>query len=492
MKYKKLKTKISKIMKRTIKQKNNKKLIIFATILFAVMITFILYLKCHTVDIHLNGDSEIHLEYGEQYIEQGATATIRNAFTGSQKGIELNIDGTVNCNILGTYVITYSAGEMLTMSHEKRIVHIQDTTCPVIELKHNDGYFVKAGETYEEEGFIATDNYDGDITSKVKTYEKDGNMYYTVTDSSGNTAVAERKIEYNDLVPPVLTLKGDSEIEISAGKIFEEPGYTAIDEEDGDLTENVSVTGTLDCYIPGTYKLVYEVSDRFGNTAKAERTVTVNAIKQAEQVNPGDKIVYLTFDDGPGPYTQELLDILDRYNVKVTFFTTSANTNYIGMIAKEAAAGHSVAIHTATHDYAYVYSSEQAYFEDLQRQSSVIEAQTGKITKLLRFPGGSSNTVSEKYCPGIMNKLIQAVSGQGYQYFDWNVSSGDAGGNIGSEQVFQNVIQGIQAHNVSIVLQHDIHKFSVDAVERIIVWGLANGYTFLPLDETSPTAHHRN
>ena len=89
-----------------------------------------------------------------------------------------------------------------------------------------------------------------------------------------------------------------------------------------------------------------------------------------------------------------------------------------------------------------------------------------------------------------MTRLTGKVTELGYQYFDWNVSSGDAGEVKTADEVYQNVINGVQKHKVSIVLQHDIYKYSVDAVERIIQWGLANGYTFLPLDPSSPNAHH--
>jgi peptidoglycan/xylan/chitin deacetylase (PgdA/CDA1 family) len=122
--------------------------------------------------------------------------------------------------------------------------------------------------------------------------------------------------------------------------------------------------------------------------------------------------------------------------------------------------------------------------------SDIITEQTGKRPKLLRFPGGSSNTISKKYCSRIMSVLTKAVSDQGYKYFDWNVSSGDAGGTTSTSEVYNNVISGIQSHDISVVLQHDIKLFSVNAVEDIIVWGLANGYTFLPLTESSPAIHH--
>ena len=187
---------------------------------------------------------------------------------------------------------------------------------------------------------------------------------------------------------------------------------------------------------------------------------------------------------------EKMEQMIKEENVKATFFVTDGNSNYRYLLAKEAAAGHTVAIHSATHDYKYIYSSCDAYFEDLNRMSDIITEQTGKRPKLLRFPGGSSNTISKQYCSRIMSVLTKAVSDQGYKYFDWNVSSGDAGGTTSTSEVYNNVISGIQSHDISVVLQHDIKLFSVNAVEDIIVWGLANGYTFLPLTESSPAIHH--
>jgi hypothetical protein len=109
---------------------------------------------------------------------------------------------------------------------------------------------------------------------------------------------------------------------------------------------------------------------------------------------------------------------------------------------------------------------------------------------MVRFPGGSSNTVSS-FNPGIMTRLAQALGEKGFYYFDWNVSSGDAGLVDTRDEVFNNVIQGIKGRSASVVLQHDSHWYSVQAVEKIIVWGLVNGYTFLPMNENSPGCHHR-
>ena len=138
---------------------------------------------------------------------------------------------------------------------------------------------------------------------------------------------------------------------------------------------------------------------------------------------------------------------------------------------------------------AQIYSSEEAYFEDVFTMQQIIQEATGVETWLLRFPGGSSNTVSRKN-EGIMTKLTQAVEDCGFSYFDWNVDSGDAADAKTPGAVFQNVIDGVQENTYSVVLMHDIHGCTVDAVERIIRWGLNNGYRFLPLQIDSPAVHH--
>jgi peptidoglycan/xylan/chitin deacetylase (PgdA/CDA1 family) len=165
------------------------------------------------------------------------------------------------------------------------------------------------------------------------------------------------------------------------------------------------------------------------------------------------------------------------------------NYGYNDVIGKEYAAGHTVGVHSATHDYHTIYASEDAYFEDLQAMNDIIYAQTGSYADLIRFPGGSSNTISS-FNPGIMTRLTKAVEERGYTYFDWNVSSEDAGGTTDPDVVYQNVIDGIQRHEKSVVLMHDSKGYTVEAVERIVLWCLDNGYELRPLTKDSPTAHH--
>lgn len=470
--------------------KKNKKLVIAVTgIVVTLLFLIILFLSLFNININLNGSPKETIEYGDTYTEQGATATFN---TPASKNVPLNvtIKGSVDSSKLGTYHIHYKAKKGIFSVQKSREVKIVDTKAPIIELNKIDGYYPKTGETYQEEGFTATDNYDGDITSKIKRTEDKNVITYTVSDSSGNKTSVQRTIEYNDGIAPTITLNGDSDITIKAGTRFEDPGCTAKDSHGNDISDSVSVSDNISTYRAGTYTITYSVTDKFGNETSIDRTVTVEAVKQTATTSSGNKVVYLTFDDGPGAHTQQLLDILDKYNVKVTFFVTNVNSGYENMIAKEAAAGHTVAIHSASHDYKKIYSSVDAYFADLNEMSDIIYAQTGQRPKLIRFPGGSSNTVSLKYCSGIMTTLTKAVTDQGYKYFDWNVSSGDAGGTTSTEEVYQNVVNGMKSHNVSVVLQHDIKGFSVNAVERIIQWGLANGYTFLPLTTSTEDVHH--
>ena len=350
---------------------------------------------------------------------------------------------------------------------------------PEVKAYLTGNLFCKEGKELEVE-------YSGEVdTSKLGEYEVSWSA-----SSFFKSDTKKQTVRVVDTTPPVITLKPYEKSYLYVGETYAEPGFTADDEVDGDLTASVTASA-IDTSSQGQKDVVYTVTDSNGNTATVKRTVVVRA-KSAPTVIDSPKsteggVIYLTFDDGPGAYTGKLLDVLAKYNVKATFFVTGGGDR--SLIAREAREGHSVAIHTMTHDYAKIYKSEEAYFADLNAINEVIKEQTGEYTKLVRFPGGSSNTVSRKYCKGIMSRLAVALEEKGYKYFDWNVTSGDAGGTTSTDQVYANVINGVRGKAYSIVLQHDIKSFSVNAVERIIVWGLNNGYTFEPLTYDSPTVH---
>lgn len=210
----------------------------------------------------------------------------------------------------------------------------------------------------------------------------------------------------------------------------------------------------------------------------------------ADDMPAEEKRIYLTFDDGPGPYTAKLLDVLAEHDAHATFFLVNTGYHMDSLLERMVQEGHGVGIHSLNHDFKTLYSSEEAFWEDLLGMQELIREKTGVTTMLMRFPGGSSNTISRR-SPGIMSRLTRQVTEAGFCYFDWNVDSGDAYGCCDEERIYQNIIAGIRGKTAAVVLQHDIHEHSVRVVERILRWGEANGYRFLPLTADSPCCHHR-
>lgn len=478
-------------------------IIVFSVVLLALFVTAVVVLHNRNTDdaqlkgqssisLELRGESVIVLEYGDAFEDPGAVGVRVQGET--QYPLEVQTDSNLDLEKLGEYTITYTVSYNGEQLEKQRKVRIVDTQCPVIELVSNPDSFTAIGEKYLEEGFTAVDNYDGDITNNVQRIESDdgSSITYRVTDTSGNQAEVVRNIVYIDKDAPMLSLKGDATVTITAGNKWTEPGYTATDAVDGDLTSKVVVTGKVDYYVAGTYTVTYQVTDSGGNTTSKQRVVVVKAVQKPQPSEPDGegKVIYLTFDDGPGVHTERLLGILGKYDVKATFFV--CNTGYLELLDDIAQEGHSIGIHSKTHKYSQIYAGSDAFFSDFYAMRDLIVKYAGVEPTISRFPGGSSNRVSKQYCSGIMTRLTKAVQDLGYQYFDWNIDSNDAGGTKTADGVFYNVTSRIaESKNTHfVVLQHDIHGYSVDAVERIILWGLEHGYTFAALEVTSPVCHH--
>lgn len=394
------------------------------------------------------------------------------------------MDGTYMAGVADRYEARFSMGSFF----------YKDRTSPNITLLGKKNPTLEKGTDYDSTmlGYVAVDNFDGNITDQVQVQEEEDRIAYTVTDRQGNSTTVYRDVTFVDTLAPEITLVGGEEYNHPAHEEFVDPGFEAIDLGDGDITASVTVEGTVDNRMLGDSVLTYTVTDSAGNTTMATRTVHVVPNENPSPVTENDKVIYLTFDDGPGPYTEKLLDVLDKYDVKVTFFVTDQFDDYIDMIGEEYRRGHKIAIHSLYHDFYDIYSSVDAYFADFDAMQDIIVEQTGEKTTLFRFPGGSSNTISS-FNPGIMTRLAEEADSRGYYFFDWNVTSGDADGvERTHEEIADSVIEQVSNnyYNYSVVLQHDIKDFSVDAVEEIILWGLDNGYKFRSLEESSPGAHH--
>ena len=224
-------------------------------------------------------------------------------------------------------------------------------------------------------------------------------------------------------------------------------------------------------------------------TASTTRTTATQ-----RQLAPGEKIAYLTFDDGPSINTEKLLDILDQYDAKATFFVIyhkNMEKKYKAIVDR----GHTIALHSYTHSYKKIYKTEKGYYEDLNKIHDYVEKVTGVDSRIIRFPGGSSNTVSRKYNKTIMKTLKQSVTDKGYYYHDWNVDSTDASGiNRDPKLLLSKVKSGIGKKQVINVLMHDTGKSkttTVQALPSIIEFLQSKGFKLEPLTEESFVIQHR-
>lgn len=202
-----------------------------------------------------------------------------------------------------------------------------------------------------------------------------------------------------------------------------------------------------------------------------------------------EKIVYLTFDDGPSENTGKILDILEKYNAKATFFITGASEEHRPLIKKAYESGHTIGLHTYSHNYSEVYSTEEAYFADLEKIGKVAEEQIGFVPCFIRFPGGASNLVSAKYNKGIMTRLTAAVQEKGYQYYDWNVDSGDGSG-CGKDQILANAMTDRFSHPMILFHDSESKDATVEALPQIIEYYENLGYELRAIDRESFVSQH--
>ena len=402
--------------------------------------------------------------------------------------VKYDVKGKVNTKKLGTYEITYTADYRKNKLVMKKKVKVVDTTKPVLTVEGSFANVCKNGKNSDIK-LKAEDNYDGDLTDKIEYKLEETKLTYKVKDSSGNVTKKSFDVIINDNENPNLILNGNATLYLRIGSTYKESGFSAIDNCDGDLTESVKTEGSVDTSKQGTYEIKYSVTDESGNMSTVKRIIKVFPKNDYSIGSVSGKVIYLTFDDGPGAYTSRLLDILSTYNVKATFFVTNSGDD--ALIKREFDEGHTVGLHTASHKYDQIYASEEAYMEDLLSVQNRVKRITGVESKIIRFPGGSSNTISRRYRVGIMSTLTNKVEELGFRYFDWTISSGDAGNTTDSNVIVRNVTNSVGENKLNIVLMHDIKSYTVNAIEGIIQYGLSNGYTFAPITMDSPTCHQK-
>ena len=206
-----------------------------------------------------------------------------------------------------------------------------------------------------------------------------------------------------------------------------------------------------------------------------------------------DKWVCLTFDDGPSKTTPDVLSALNAAGVHATFFVvaTGYNEKYLPLLTEAVSAGHQIALHSASHEYSDIYRSSDAYWEDIallkERIAPYVDAES---IRYLRFPGGSTNTVSRRYGgKGLMKQLKAEVEQKGWHWVDWNVCAEDAvGGHPSAGTIYRNVVHETGQQTNCIVLMHDSSSThtTAEALPDIIRWYADNGYAFLTVAEALP------
>lgn len=483
-------------------KKHIKAIVISSAALLTVIIAVFCVILFAKPSFSYEKEGDLHLGIGEKYV--GDKCRVKFLFFDiSEKAVRKENVNTKKC---GEYTVTDTVKVFGKKYKSQRKVIVSDRVVPVITLNGETALNINVPQ-FAEPGYSATDNVDGDITDKVTvttdySVGKVGTFTfnYSVKDSSGNTATAQRTVTVADNVAPVIALKGKKTLYLTVGDTYSESGATATDAFDGDVSGSISVSGTPDTSRAGNYEVVYTVKDSSNNQSRAVRQIKVyDKPKHIDGAVNGNGIVsqstiYLTFDDGPSAsVTPRILDILKANNVKATFFIINYSEQNKGIVARTISEGHTVGVHGYTHDFATAYASPEAYIDNISKLHQRLIDDFGYNTNIIRFLGGSSNTVSKKYCNGIMSALCPLTESMGYVYFDWNVSSGDAEANtVATSKIVANVKNGLRKNRGNIVLMHDTgaKTTTAAALQQIIDYGYANGYTFAGLSSYTPAVHH--
>lgn len=462
----------------------------FSLVIFisSILISNTVLIPKREFKIQLNGNESVNVTIKNEYKDQGFKLYL-NEKEIDESLLKVEVDNNINIDNIGQYSYKYKVvyeGEEFNLN---RIVNVVDDIPPVIksELENVEMYSCqKEGKLNLE--YTATDNYDGVITNKVKETIGDDKVILSVVDSSGNETIKEIPIITTEEPSPKIVLNGKNIVYIKLNDEYIEEGAVAFGACENKLENEIVIENNVNSRVAGIYEVKYTLNVGEKIVTKTRSVIVYDGIINNPIEQTREKVVYLTFDDGPGQYTDELLDILKKYNVKATFFVTAQFKSYIPLIKREYEEGHSIAVHTLTHKWS-IYDSVETYIKDFDDMNNIIHEYTGTKSNIFRFPGGSSNTISKGHSKGVVSAIANEMTKRGYVYFDWNVDSCDAAG-ANSKQIYKNVTTGIEKKNGAVVLMHDIKKNTIAVIEDIIVYALENGYTFDTLNVSSPTVHH--
>lgn len=405
-----------------------------------------------------------------------------------------------------------------------RLLFFSGLFIPTLELIGAKEMTINVNETYQDPGAKSTYRFmdngahiqiDNQVdTEKMGTYE----VVYRLDNADKEV---RRTVIVTDKKAPDLRLKGEESMRIFIGEDYEEPGYLAYDNCDGDISDQVKSSSTINFNQSGTYEVHYQVQDRHGNKATAIRKVEIlenplntklayhhdmfdntmfewwfnkskdhqrtTAAKSAEWLanyaayyqGKDEKVLYLTFDEGGNDttYIKEIAEVLDANDVKATFFLTR---NYIRDESEFVNAlvdnGHIIGNHTWNHyDMTTLANAESvdAFVEELtQEEKTYLEVVGEPMEKIFRFPRGACS-----------ERALKMVHDLGYRTFFWSHAYYDYGSDVSKEEALDTMLA--HYHNGAIYLLHPTNKGNYLALDDFIKEMKRLGYRFDTVDHIS-------
>lgn len=244
---------------------------------------------------------------------------------------------------------------------------------------------------------------------------------------------------------------------------------------------------------------LFRINEEIWKQAETEALQETETRPEAEEVSGNDpeteeayRKVYITFDDGPSIYTEEILDILAQYHVKATFFVTGkGKENYGDTYRRIVEEGHTLGMHSYSHEYINIYASLGNFRSDLVSLRDFLYDETGVVSNVYRFPGGSSNQVSRTD----IHEMTAYLNAMDIRYFDWNISAGDAtSAAVSSEQIVDRVMSELPSRQVAVILMHDAadKHTTVEALPKLIeeIQAMDDGTEILPITEDTMLIQH--
>lgn len=414
-------------------------IVVIGFILYAIY-GLMLYFGVFAPRFVLKGDSHIVIEAKQEYIDEGVKAVYR----GKDLSDEVTINNHVDIHKVGTYEVEYSWDKY--QKRITRIVEVKDTKAPNIELKGEAKVRVFENGSYEEKGYQASDDVDGNLTSVVEVknnidFTKKGvyEISYTVADKSGNKQQVTREVEVC-ADPTNIRLQYAHD---AYDNTMEEWWFVkSVDHQRTTAAMDESLLKTYDAYFQGN----------------------------------DEKVIYLTFDEGGSDitYIKEIAEVLNKHDVKATFFLTR---NYIRMekeFMKElVAAGHLIANHTWHHYDMTTLANEQRIddfvLEITETEKTYMEVVGEPMKKIFRFPKGGGS-----------ERALKIMQDLGYRTYYWSHAYYDFGGDVAKEDTLKTLMD--HYHNGAIYLLHPSNKGNYEAMDDFITQMKDLGYRFDTVD----------